>query len=94
MAAALCPPKRFSRLVGLARPRALCFLRTQYTCCCPGFFQDLHVYDPDTMAWTDLSATASGTTPSARWGHGFALARGKLYVHGGNGDSGGYIRQR
>jgi hypothetical protein len=39
------------------------------------------------MAWTDLSAAASGTqAPSARWGHGFTSAGGKLYVHGGMND--------
>jgi len=46
-------------------------------------FQDLHVFDPATMAWTDLSAATSGTPPSARGGHGFTSAGGKLYVHGG-----------
>ena len=45
--------------------------------------QDLHVYDPAAMAWTDLSAASSGTPPSARSGGGFASAGGKLYVHGG-----------
>ena len=44
------------------------------------------------MNWTDLSAAASGTPPSARYGHGFTSAGGKLYVHGGlsdNGEGGG-----
>ena len=50
--------------------------------------QDLLVYDPAAMAWTDLSAAASGTPPSAREGHGFTSAGGKLYVHGGFGGSG------
>ncbi len=45
--------------------------------------QDLHVYDPETMAWTDLSVPASGTPPSARSGHGFTSTGGQLYVHGG-----------
>ncbi len=44
---------------------------------------DLHVYDPITMTWEDLSAAASGTPPSARCEHGFAAAGRKLYVHGG-----------
>ena len=35
------------------------------------------------MAWTNLSATASGAPPSPRDSHGFASAGGKLYVHGG-----------
>ena len=53
-----------------------------------GYLQDLHVYDPATMAWTDLSATTSGTPPFARAYHGFTSAGGKLYVHGGEGDNG------
>jgi hypothetical protein len=55
------------------------------TCFCADSLQDLHVYDPDTKAWTNLSAPASGTSPPARWGHGFTSAGGKLYVHGGYG---------
>ena len=38
------------------------------------------------MAWTDLSAAASGTPPSVRMGHGFTPAGGKLFVHGGISD--------
>ena len=49
----------------------------------PGMLGDLHVYDPVAMAWTDLSAAASGTLPSPRAGHGFTAAGGKLYLHGG-----------
>ena len=56
--------------------------------CCAVYLQDLHVYDPAAMAWTDLSAAASGTPPSARGFHGLASAGGKLYVHGGLCDSG------
>jgi hypothetical protein len=43
---------------------------------------DLHAFDPATMAWTNLSA-AAGTPPTPRFVHGFACAAGKLYVHGG-----------
>ena len=46
---------------------------------------DLHMYDPAAAAWTDLSAALNGTPPSPRYGHGFAAAGGKLYVHGGAG---------
>ena len=49
---------------------------------------DLHVYDPAEMAWTDLSFPVSGTPPSPRQAHGFTSASGKLYVHGGLGTSG------
>ena len=44
---------------------------------------DLYAYDPASMAWTNLSATASGAPPSPRAFHGFTSAGGKLYVHGG-----------
>ena len=49
---------------------------------------DLFLYDPATLAWTDLSALSSGDPPSPRAGHGFASAGGKLYVHGGIDGSG------
>ncbi len=57
-------------------------------------YADLHVYDPVTMTWTELSATASGTPPAARCKHGFAAAGGKLYVHGGEGAQGDGLRER
>ena len=50
--------------------------------------QDLHVFDPDTVSWTDLSAIARGAPPSARAGHGLASAGGKLYVHAGDDGAG------
>jgi hypothetical protein len=51
---------------------------------CAGAFADLHSFDPASMAWTLLSpAAGSGQPPYARFGHGFASAGGKLYVHGG-----------
>ena len=49
---------------------------------------DLHAFDPAAMAWTDLSAAASGTPPYPRDFQGFASAGGYLYVHAGYGDSG------
>ncbi len=49
-----------------------------------GYLDDLHSFDPATMAWTLLSAAAdSAPAPSARYWHGFTSAGGKLYVHGG-----------
>ena len=48
-----------------------------------GDLSDLHVFDPVAMAWTDLSDANPGTPPTARFGHGFTSAGGKLYVHGG-----------
>ncbi len=58
--------------------------------CCiwPGLLADLHVYNPSTRAWTDLSVATAGAPPAARLGHGFAAAGGKLYVHGGWNGSG------
>jgi hypothetical protein len=44
---------------------------------------DLHVYDPASMTWFDLTSHAHGQPPTARSGHGFASVGGKLYVHGG-----------
>ena len=41
------------------------------------------MFDPVTMAWTDLSDAASGVPPTARYNHGFTSVGGKLYVHGG-----------
>ena len=52
--------------------------------CTGDCLNDLHEYDPATLAWTDLSAAISGTPPSPRLSHGFTSAGGKLYVHGGN----------
>jgi hypothetical protein len=44
---------------------------------------DLHSFDPATMIWTLLSAANDTLLPSARSGHGFTSAGGRLYVHGG-----------
>ena len=52
-----------------------------------GYLDDLHTFDPATMAWNPLSAADSARRPSARYGHGFASAGGRLYVHGGSGPS-------
>ena len=53
-----------------------------------GFLVDLLVYDPASIAWTDLSAGASGTLPPPRFCHGFTAAGARLYVHGGFGEIG------
>ena len=52
---------------------------------------DLHAFDPAAMAWTDLSAAASGTPPSPRDFHGLASAGGLLYVFGGWDGAGGCL---
>ena len=56
-----------------------------------GDLGDLHVYDPVAMAWTNLSAAASGTPPVPRYWHGFTTVGGRLYVHGGLGDDGDFF---
>jgi hypothetical protein len=50
-----------------------------------GYANDLYSFDPAISAWTLLSVavTAGNALPTARAGHGFASAGGKLYVHGG-----------
>ncbi len=53
-----------------------------------GHLDDLHSFDLVNMVWTVLSAKGSAHRPSARYGHGFASAGDKLYVHGGVGPSG------
>ena len=47
----------------------------------PVVLQDLHVYDPSTTAWTDLSGY--GAAPAPRFGHGFSADGGILYTVGG-----------
>ncbi len=54
-----------------------------------GFFDDLHSFDLVNVTWKLLSpAAGSAQPPSARGGHGFTSAGGKLYVHGGYGYEG------
>ncbi len=49
-----------------------------------GVLNDLHVYEPTSRRWTDLSGeSVSGPAPSARSRHGFTAAGGQLYVFGG-----------
>ena len=48
-----------------------------------GDLNDLHMYYPANMSWTDLSTPASGVPPSPRWGHGFAALNGLFYAFAG-----------
>jgi N-acetylneuraminic acid mutarotase len=50
---------------------------------CAGSLEDMYVYDPATMTWTDLSKAAAGVPPAGRYGQAFIEAGGLLYVHGG-----------
>lgn len=45
---------------------------------------DLHVFDPRTMRWRDLTGLVTGGKPSPRDSVGFTSANGKLYLYGGN----------
>jgi hypothetical protein len=49
---------------------------------------DLHLYDPASVTWFNLSSHARGSPPCERTEHGFAWVGGKLYVHGGRGKEG------
>lgn len=53
-----------------------------------GLLNDINMYAPSKISWTDLSVAVSGIPPSPRDGHGLAVEGGKLYVHGGVGNSG------
>jgi hypothetical protein len=58
--------------------------RTKQVVLWAGPNNELQAYDPVSMTWFDLSNLAvAGIPPSARYGHGFTCAEGKLYVHGG-----------
>ena len=60
-----------------------------------GLLNDLHVFDPAIMSWSDLSGSISGTPPEARYRMGMtSSADGKLYVFGGYGKSGEHTLQR
>jgi N-acetylneuraminic acid mutarotase len=56
-----------------------------------GYLNDLHVYDPATREWTDLSTPTSGTAPSARYAHSAVELGGKMYVLGGYAHGGSYL---
>ena len=51
-------------------------------------YDDLHMFDPAAMAWTDITRNVSGSMPSPRAYHGFTAAGGWLYVHGGVNEKG------
>ncbi len=50
--------------------------------------QDLYVFDPVSLLWTNLSDYSAGEPPSSRFMHGFAAVGHKLYVQGGLGAEG------
>ena len=58
----------------------------------PGaFLNDLQLFDPAKVAWTDITSNAKGDPPSPRRSMGFAAdGEGMLYVFGGTDDSGKY----
>ena len=53
-------------------------------CCFAGFLNDLHLFDPANLAWTDLSSNTQGPVPAARRSMGFVSdIAGRLYVFAG-----------
>ncbi len=44
---------------------------------------DLFVFDPMQLLWTDLTALATGLAPSPRGGAVFATIAGRFYAFGG-----------
>jgi hypothetical protein len=50
----------------------------------------MFVFDPVELTWSDMSSKISGVAPSPRFGHGFAAAGVKLFVHGGYNPFGNY----
>jgi hypothetical protein len=56
--------------------------------CVAGLLGDLHVYEPANGTWTDLTETAGGTWPIARFHHGLTSAGGLIYLFGGSGGQG------
>ena len=83
MTNAISKRKKIIRVQG-ARLLALC-LRARK----PGErLNDLFAFDLDNLAWIDLSIPIAGTPPQSRSEPGFAEAGGKLYVHGGQGETG------
>jgi hypothetical protein len=49
---------------------------------------DIHVFDPSTLTWTELTHKATGKAPPPRCEHGFRPVGNKLYVHAGENSSG------
>ena len=52
-------------------------------CHCTAPLNDLHVFDPIALNWTDLADINAGIPPMARGSHDFTSAGGQLYVYGG-----------
>jgi hypothetical protein len=55
----------------------------------PDYLSDLHSFDLGNMTWKLLSALPDGgPPPAARGYHGFTSVGGKLYVYGGQNQTG------
>ena len=50
--------------------------------------QDLFIFEPDKVTWTQMTEVMIGNPPSPREWHGFTAAAGLLYVFGGFGGPG------
>ncbi len=53
-----------------------------------GLLADFHVFEPANGTWTDLTESAGGTWPVARYRHGMTTAGGLIYLFGGFGGRG------
>ncbi len=49
-----------------------------------GLLGDFHVYDPANGTWTDLTDSAGGSRPTARYRLGMTNAGDLIYVFGGS----------
>jgi hypothetical protein len=55
-----------------------------------GLLNDLFVFDPLSLSWTDLSSTTDGNPPTPRLLHGFEVFGEEFYAHGGLDQTGGF----
>jgi hypothetical protein len=53
-----------------------------------GYLNDLLVFDYPSMTWSDISGVITGVKPAEKYGFGFLVQDGKLYVHGGANSAG------
>jgi hypothetical protein len=80
-----CPPWLALRLFNIALSAPSSHLAVPASA---GRLDDLYSFDPATMTWTLLTPADGSDPPSARDGHGLTSAEGRLYVHGGVGNTG------
>lgn len=57
------------------------------------YLNDLHVFQPQTRTWADLSTFVLGNPPAPRYGHAFISMNDKLVVFGGRSTDGNFLIQ-